>query len=143
VITSDRGSTVPLIVCFFLVAFLVVAGAVAAGQAFVQQRDLQDLCDGAAAAAAAAGADIDRGRRLGEADALQFTDVQAFVDSYVLRERPDAAHGGVVVAAHLSDGDRTIRLRCAVTSRVAFGALFGKSRGVRHVVYASAREPVT
>jgi hypothetical protein len=143
VITSDRGSTVPLIVCFFLVAFLVVAGAIAAGQAFVQQRDLQDLCDGAAAAAAAAGADIDRGSRLVEGGALQFADVQAFVDSYVLRESPDAARSGVVVATRLSDGDRTIRLRCAVTSPVAFGGLFGKAHGVRHVVDASAREPVT
>jgi hypothetical protein len=57
----DRGSTIPLILGFVIVAFFLVAGAVALGDAFVQQRDLQDVCDGAAAAAAAAAVEVQRG----------------------------------------------------------------------------------
>ena len=47
---DDTGSTIPMILGFFLLAMLMVAGSIALGQAFVQQRDLQDVCDGAAAA---------------------------------------------------------------------------------------------
>jgi hypothetical protein len=32
---ADRGSTIPLVLGFFIVAFMMVAGAVAAGDAFV------------------------------------------------------------------------------------------------------------
>ena len=48
---DDTGSTIPLIIGFFLISMLMVAGSVAAGDAFVQQRGLQDVCDGAALAA--------------------------------------------------------------------------------------------
>ena len=51
-LADDRGSTIPLILGCFVVAFLIVAGSVAAGDAFLQQRNLQSVCDGAAAAAA-------------------------------------------------------------------------------------------
>ena len=73
--TDDRGSTVPLILGFFLIALLVVAGAVALGDAFVDQRNLQDVCDGAAAAAAASAADLDREHGLTSGGSLRFSDV--------------------------------------------------------------------
>ncbi|MDQ2751380.1 MAG: pilus assembly protein TadG-related protein, partial [Actinomycetota bacterium] len=63
-IADDRRTTIPLILGFFIIALITVAGAVAAGDAFVQQRGLQDVCDGAAAAAAAGGADLNRGTAL-------------------------------------------------------------------------------
>ncbi|MDQ6874954.1 MAG: pilus assembly protein TadG-related protein, partial [Actinomycetota bacterium] len=49
---DDRGSITPLILVFFLVAALLVMGAAAAGSAFLAQRDLQAVCDGAAVRAA-------------------------------------------------------------------------------------------
>lgn len=137
---DDRGSTIPLIIGFFLIALVAGAGSVVAGQAFVAQRDLQDQCDSIAAAAAASAADVDRSQALGTHDALRFTDVQHLVDAALLREH--AAHAPRVVA-RVTDRGRTIRLQCSTTLPVAFGALFGRASGVRHVVDSSAQEPVS
>ena len=98
---DDRGSTIPLILGFFLIALIMVVGSVALGQAFVQQRGLQDICDGAAAAAAASSADLDRERGIGAASSLRFADVSDVVDSYLAR---DADRRSVQVQAALSAG---------------------------------------
>jgi uncharacterized membrane protein len=137
---SDDGSTIPLILGFFLLAMVMTAGAIAAGQAFVQQRDLQELCDGAAAAAAAGAADLDRNGLPVSGSAVRFGGVQQAVDDYVSR---DDAGRGVRAQAELSADDHTIGVSCTWISRVPFGALFGKAAGVRHVVTSSAREPVS
>ena len=139
-IGSDRGSTMPLILGFFVLATVMTGGAVAAGQAFVQQRDLQDVCDSAATAGAAGGADIDRSAAIGGADALRFTNVGKLVDNYLAA---DPSRSGVRITAALSADARTLQLRCTETSQLAFGALFGKGHGVSHVVTSSAREPVS
>lgn len=138
--TGDQGSTIPLILGFFLLAMVMTAGAISAGQAFVQQRDLQDLCDGAATAAAASAANLDRDGDPVDTDAVRFADVQQVIDRYVAQ---DDAGRAVQAEAQLSSGDRTIDLRCVRVSRIPFGALFGKAAGVRHVVTSSAREPTS
>ena len=51
-LSDDRGSTIPLILGFFLIGLLMVGGAVLASDAFTHQRDLQSVCDGAAIAGA-------------------------------------------------------------------------------------------
>ncbi|MDT4918409.1 MAG: hypothetical protein QOH89_3109 [Pseudonocardiales bacterium] len=137
--SDDRGSTVPLILGFFLVALLVVAGAVALGDAFVDQRGLQDICDGAAAAAAASAADLDRTGGLTAGGSLRFAGVEGAVDAYLAR---DAERRRVEVQADVSDGGTLITLRCEQTMSLAFGALFGR-REVRHTATASARAAVT
>jgi uncharacterized membrane protein len=137
---DDRGSTLPLILGFFLVALIVIAGSVAAGEAFVQQRGLQDVCDGAAAAAAATGVDLGRGGDLETEPALQFGDVRGAVAAYLAR---DPSRHGVHVNARLSDGARTLTLTCEQTERIAFGAMFGQAGGVRHRVTSSARAPLS
>jgi Putative Flp pilus-assembly TadE/G-like len=136
--SDDRGSTIPLILGFFLVALLVVAGAVALGDAFVDQRNLQDVCDGAAAAAAASAVDLDRTDGVGAGDSLRFAHVEAAVDAYLTR---DAARRDVAVTAALTDGGTRITLVCAQTMPLAFGAVFGRPT-VRHVATASARAAV-
>ncbi|MCW2644247.1 MAG: putative Flp pilus-assembly TadE/G-like, partial [Pseudonocardiales bacterium] len=83
---DDRGTTIPLILGFFIIALITVAGAVAAGDAFVQQRGLQDVCDGAAAAGAASAANLDRGAALASERSLQVADVQSVVDGYLARD---------------------------------------------------------
>lgn len=128
-----------MILGFFVLAMVMVAGAIVAGQAFVQQRDLQDVCDGAAAAAAAAAADLSRASGGRWDGSLQFSGLDNAVEQYLGR---DPGLRGVQVNAALSPDARTIRLRCMRRSPIAFGALFGKAEGITHVVESSAREPV-
>jgi uncharacterized membrane protein len=137
---DDRGSTLPLILGFFLVALVMIAGAVAAGDAFVQQRDLQDVCDGAATAAAASGVDLGRGGALQHEQALQFGDVRTAVLGYLAR---DPSRHGVRVHAALADNGETLTLTCEQTEHIAFGAMFGRGSGVHHVVTSSARAPLS
>jgi hypothetical protein len=138
-VNGDRGSTIPLILGFFLIALLVVAGAVALGDAFVDQRSLQDVCDGAAAAAAAGAADLDREHGLTAGGALRFADVDAAVTAYLSR---DAERRQVQVNALVSVGGTRITLTCEQTMPLAFGALFGRAE-VRHTATSSARAPVS
>ena len=137
---DDRGSTLPLVLGFFLVALLMIAGSVAAGDAFVQQRGLQDVCDGAATAAAASGVDLGRGGALQTEQALQFGDVQRAVTGYLAR---DPSRRQVQVRAQLSADARTLTLTCEQTEHIAFGAMFGKGSGVHHRVTSSARAPLS
>ena len=137
---DERGSTAPLILGFVIIALLMVAGAVAAGQAFVQQRDLQDVCDAAATAAAGSAADLRRDTSLGAGDALVFTGVQAAVEDYLARD-PDRRD--VQVTSSLSTDGRTLSLVCAQTRQLPFGAAFGKPDGIRHVARSAARAPLS
>lgn len=137
---DDRGSTIPLILGFFLVALMMIAGAVAAGDAFVQQRGLQEVCDGAAAAAAASAADLTRSGEVAAGNVLRFRDVARAVTDYLGR---DPSREDVHVSPALS-GDRGVfTLTCTETRPIAFGAMFGKGSGVRHVATSSARAPLS
>jgi Flp pilus assembly protein TadG len=137
-VSDDRGSTIPLILGFFLLALLVVAGAVALGDAFVDQRDLQDVCDGAAAAAAASAADLDRESGVPVGGSLRFAGVEAAIEHYLAR---DAERRRVQVTAALSDGGTRITLTCTRTMSLALGAFFGRPE-VRHTATSSARAAV-
>jgi hypothetical protein len=137
-VTEDRGSTIPLILGFFLIALLVVAGAVALGDAFVDQRSLQDVCDGAAAAAAASAADLDRTQGLAADGSLRFADVHRAVADYLAR---DAQRRQVQVSVVLSGDGTRITLTCHQTMSLAFGAVFGRP-DVRHTATSSSRAAV-
>jgi uncharacterized membrane protein len=134
-VSDDRGSTLPMILGFFLLALLMIAGSVAAGDAFVQQRGLQDVCDGAATAAAATAVEVGRGGDLATESALRFGDVEAAVAEYLSR---DPGRAGVHTAIHLSPDQRALTLTCEQTEYIAFGAIFGYADGVHHRVTASA-----
>lgn len=129
----------PLVIGFCLLGLVMCAGAVVAGQVFVQQRELQARCDGAAAAAGAQAADIDRGAPLDSDGDLRFIDAEPAVDAYLARAGPPH----VAVAVSLADGNRTLRLRCESREPVVLGAVFGKAHGVHHVVESSVREPLS
>src|SRR3954462_3591228 len=49
---AERGSTLPFVLVCWLVAALMAFGAVAASDAFLEQQEVQSICDGAALAAA-------------------------------------------------------------------------------------------
>jgi hypothetical protein len=135
---DERGSTIPLILGFFLIALIMVAGSVALGEAFVQQRSLQDICDGAVAAAAASAVDLDRGTGVGSGDSARFAAVQQVVDAYLARD-PDRR--SVHVNAALSPDRERITLTCEQTTSLAFGKFFGRGH-VRHTATSSARAAV-
>ncbi len=136
--SDDRGSTMPLVLGFFLLALMLIAGSVAAGDAFVQQRGLQDVCDGAAVAAASTAAQISRGSDAAGMHALRFADVQRASAGYLARE---PSRADVHIAAVLSADATTLTLTCTETRQIAFGAMFGKGGGVHHTATSSARAP--
>jgi hypothetical protein len=139
-VSDDRGSTLPLILGFFLIALTLIAGSVAAGDAFVQQRGLQDVCDGAATAAAATAIDIQRGTDVEPTESLTFIDVERATAEYLARE---PSRADVHIAASLSADAQTLTLTCTETTSIAFGAMFGKGDGVHHTATSSARAPLS
>jgi uncharacterized membrane protein len=134
VFADDRGSTIPLILGFYLIAALVVGGGVAASDAFTKQRELQSICDGAALAASSA-IDGHAARTQDLNVSLPLVDVQDAVDVYLARDR---GRGGVVASAQLDRNGAAVRVECARQVRVAFGQLIGRSRGVRERASAAA-----
>ena len=133
----DEGSTIPLIVGFFVVAALLVFGGVAAGDAFVDQRTVQSVCDGATLAAASA-VDTDAfrgGRGTGAGTAAPLREVQRAAGDYLAR---DPARTGVTIDAALSTDGLRVDATCVEVLPVPFGGAFGLGDGVRHVVASSA-----
>jgi Flp pilus assembly protein TadG len=148
---GDRGSIIPLVLGCFLLAFVLVAGGVAAGDAFVQQSDLQSACD----AAAVAGADVaslpdSRGSAGGGTGAdqsdvaaaavLPLGDVQQAVQAYVAR---DAQLADLQVQAQVAPDGASVEVDCAIHESVTFGAVFGLGGGITHRTSASARAPLS
>jgi Flp pilus assembly protein TadG len=139
-VREDDGSTIPLILGFLLIALIMVAGSVALGDAYVQQNNLQSVCDGAAAqAASSVDPEAQRAAEQG-AKSLRLADVQSSVQAYLRRE-PDRAD--VQVAASLSADASTVTVQCQRRSTIAFGSFFGFGSGIEHRVVSSARSPVT
>ncbi len=134
----DAGSTIPLILGFFLIALIMVAASVSLGQAFVQQRDLQDACDGAAAAAAASSADLDRESSVAGGSSLRFSNVEAGVATYLQR---DPSRHDVQIGVALSADRERITLTCRQTRALALGGFFGRAH-VQHTTTSSARAAV-
>jgi hypothetical protein len=138
---SDQGSVIPLILGCWLVVALMVAGYVAATNAFGKRVDLQSVCDGAAIAAANspdfAG---ERTAAAGEANGgLQLADVQSAVSAYLSR---DPWRESVDVDTRLNDDRTRVLLTCRRRSKIAFGWLFGKPGGVVATVTSAARSAV-
>jgi hypothetical protein len=136
--TSDEGSTIPLILGFFLIAMLFVAGATAVSGAFTDQRDLQAVCDGASLAAANSAS----GQALhgsGNADgAVALSGAEDAVAHYLVRSGVE----DVRTTGGLSDDGLTIELVCVRHTRLAFGSFLGRGGGVDQRAVSSARSPL-
>jgi hypothetical protein len=132
---GDEGSTIPLVLGFFLIGLLMVAGAVLASDAYTRQRDLQSVCDGAALAAANA-VDTAAARTRTLTGALTLADVQRATAAYLDR---DPVRSGVRIEAALSPDGRTVRLDCVRHVRLAFGSVIGEGNGVDEHARAFAR----
>ena len=133
---GDRGSALPFVLLCWLVAALMVFGAIAASDAFLEQRQVQSICDGAALAAA------DR------------TDEGVVYTDGVGAALPLTAESTqTAVAEHLADGDARldswststdgteVTVRCTREADIAFGWLVLGGRPLERTAVASARAP--
>lgn len=116
---GDDGSSVPLILLCFLIAAVLVSGVTAASAAFLRQRDLQTVCDGAALAAAnsydPAG--------LSEVEALPVAKEKA--QGAALRYVTRAFPGDASVEVSVDLDAELVVVTCARMVQVPFGAIFG------------------
>ena len=99
---------IPLVLGFFLIGLLMVAGAVLASDAYTKQRDLQSICDGAAIAAANS-VDTGAARTQTLAGALPLADVQQATDDYLAR---DPSRAEVQIDTSVSADGRTVHADC-------------------------------
>jgi Putative Flp pilus-assembly TadE/G-like len=134
-VAGDRGSTIPLILGFFLIGLLVVAGSVMASDAFTKQRDLQSVCDGAAVAGANA-IDGAAARTRALTATLPLAAVQAAVQNYLAE---DASRARVSVQAGLSADGGTVLADCRIRTQLAFAGLIGHRDGIEQHARSQAQ----
>ncbi|MGY2128724.1 pilus assembly protein TadG-related protein [Blastococcus sp. SYSU DS0617] len=132
----ERGSTLPFVLVCWLVAALMVFGAIAASDAFLEQQEVQAVCDGAALAAAnqADEAAIYAGG-VGTALPLTRAGAQAAV--------ADQLGAGVTALdawSAATDGAE-VTVRCTRFVDIAFGWLFLGGEQLERTATASARAP--
>jgi len=134
-LADDRGSTIPLILGFFLIGLLVVAGAVLASDVFTRQRDLQSVCDGAAVAGANA-IDGPAARTHPLDTTLPLAAVQAAVQRYLAE---DAGRTRVQIVAALSGDGSTVLADCHSHTRPAFAGIIGHPDGIEQHARSQAQ----
>ena len=134
--TRERGSTLPFVLVCWTVAALMVFGAIAASDAFLEQQEVQAVCDGAALAAA------------------NRTDEAILYTSGVGTELPlTRVTAQAAVADQLADGGTTldswsaetdgaeVTVRCTRFVEIAFDWLFLGGEPLERTATASARAP--
>jgi Flp pilus assembly protein TadG len=133
---SERGSTLPFVLVAWCVAALLVFGAVAASDAFLEQQQVQSICDSAALAAAehadeatvyasGVGAEVPlTGELARQAVAEQLADESARLDGW---------------SADTDGAEVTVR--CTRYADIAFGWLFLAGRPLERTATSSARAP--
>ncbi len=136
---NDRGSIIPLILGFCLLALLFISGAVALSDVFTQQRSLQSVCDGAAIYAANK---VDPGALHGNGaptTALPLADASQQVAVYLKR---DARRARVEPVVQIASDGVTVEVTCREHNDVAFGFVILRASGVDQTARSSARSRV-
>ena len=142
-VRGDRGSIIPMILMAFVVAGLVIVGSVVAGDAFLTQRDLQSVCDGAAIAGAQALDDPEfYANGIGSDNALPLGGVQSAVSRYAAEDATSAANRASITAS-VAEDHVTVSVVCTRTTPLTFGAVFGYGSGLRQHATARARSRTT
>jgi hypothetical protein len=134
--TAERGSTLPFVLVCWTVAALMAFGAIAASDAFLEQQEVQSICDGAALAAA------------------NRTDDAVVYTSGVGTQLPlTRATAQAAVADQLADGREQldswsaetdgaeVTVRCTRYVDIAFGWLFLGGEQLERTAVAGARAP--
>jgi uncharacterized membrane protein len=132
----ERGSTLPFVLVCWLVAALMAFGAVAASDAFLEQQQVQAVCDGAALAAAnQADEAVVYARGVGTELPLTRAAAQAAVADQL-------ADGGVRLDAWSAETDGAeVTVRCTRYVDIAFGWLFLGGDQLERTAVAGARAP--
>ncbi len=133
---GERGSTLPFVLVCWTVAALMAFGAIAASDAFLEQQEVQSLCDGAALAAANT---TDEGvvYTAGVGSRLPLT--RAIAQAAVADQLAD---GATPLDAWSTETDGAeVTVRCTRHVEIAFGWLFLGGRPLERTAVASARAP--
>jgi Flp pilus assembly protein TadG len=133
---SERGSTLPFVLVCWLVAALMAFGAIAASHAFLEQQEVQSVCDGAALAAAnAADEAVLYADGVGSDLPLTRTTAQAAVADQL-------ADGAVPLDAWSAETDGVeVVVTCTRSVEIAFGGLFLGGQPLERTAVAGARAP--
>ena len=132
----ERGSTLPFVLVCWLVAALMAFGAVAASDAFLEQQQVQSICDGAALAAANA---ADEAVLYGSGIGSDLPLTRGTARAAVADQLSDAAAGLDAWAAETDGVEVTVR--CARSVEIAFGWLFLAGEPLERTAVATARAP--
>ena len=133
---GERGSTLPFVLVCWLVAALMAFGAIAASDAFLEQQEVQAVCDGAALAAAnQADEAVLYASGIGTELPLTRAGAQAAVADQL-------ADGGTTLDAWSAETDGAeVTVRCTRHVEIAFGWLFLGGQPLERTATASARAP--
>jgi hypothetical protein len=133
---AERGSTLPFVLVCWLVAALMAFGAIAASDAFLEQQQVQSVCDGAALAAANE-ADVATVYARGVGTELPLT-----VEAAQAAVADQLADGGTRLDAWSAATDGAeVTVRCTRYADIAFGWLFLGGKPLERTATASARAP--
>jgi len=133
---AERGSTLPLVLVCWLVAALMAFGAIAASDAFLEQQQVQSVCDGAALAAANS-TDEAALYATGVGTSLPLT--RASTQAAVADQLAD---GGSALSSWSTETDGIeVTVRCTRHVEIAFGWLFLGGRPLERTAVAGARTP--
>ncbi|MCZ2827961.1 pilus assembly protein TadG-related protein [Modestobacter sp. VKM Ac-2986] len=132
----EAGSSLPFVLVCWLVAALMVLGGIAASDAFLEQQEVQSICDGAALAAAnqADEAAVYAG---GVGDQLPLT--RAAAEAAVADQLADP--GSTLDSWSAETDGAEVTVRCTRSVRIAFGSVFLGGRPLERTAVASARAP--
>jgi uncharacterized membrane protein len=133
---GERGSTLPFVLVCWTVAALMAFGAIAASDAFLEQQEVQSVCDGAALAAAnRTDESVVYTRGVGDELPLTRATAQAAVADQL-------ADGGTALDSWSAGTDGTeVTVRCTRHVEIAFGWLFLGGEPLERTATASARAP--
>jgi hypothetical protein len=133
----EAGSTLPFVLVCWLVAALMVFGAIAASDAFLEQQEVQSLCDGAALAAAD---QVDEAIAYAVGVGAELPLTRAAAQAAVADQLADA---GVELDAWSAETDGAeVTVRCTRSVHIAFGWLFLGGQPLERTAVASARAPI-
>ncbi len=135
-LAGERGSTLPLVLACWLVSALMALGAIAASHAFLEQQEVQAVCDGAALAAANATDEAALyATGVGRALPLTRASTQAAVADQL-------ADGGSALHSWSAETDGVeVTVRCTRFVGIAFGWLFLGGQPLERTAVAAARAP--
>jgi len=133
---GERGSTLPFVLVCWTVAALMALGAIAASDAFLEQQEVQSVCDGAALAAANRTDEAVVYTRGVEGDLpLTRATAQAAVADQL-------ADGGTALDSWSAETDGAeVTVVCTRHVEIAFGWLFLGGEPLERTATASARAP--